>query len=374
MPPPELKTQHSQPNIHIVPPAPSGESARHQRTPSRPLAPDEQAPVRRTRSQIEIQKFAEGEDDEDFSDILGPNGALVEKEDSDRGSEDGAGGIMLLSKLSNSSWLGDDEDEDDPFAMMDPEYNEMDLEANIARDRHARLAERVDELVQLLKVGTEITGEERVSDVAEELVYLLDEHEDVKGLIIGAHGLLPILELLTLPSDTISTAKSRQDMILLLLKVVNKVSLALHRLAVCEQLLTVNRSSSVTGSCRRICASLAAFQSSPSLLRGSSPMRFASKLLISSSRCTRRLPSRCRCSLAVAVSRSLPVSWTRITTCPGIWSSSALMASGECSSCRDLHPGTTSAGSFQRQRCLIHWPRFFTGCWTRTKRTSCPNS
>lgn len=305
MPPPELKTQHSQPNIHIVPPAPSGgDSGRHQRTPSRLSAPDDQPPVRRTRSQIEIQKFAEGEDDEDFSDILGPNGALVEKEDSDRGSEDGAGGMMLLSKLSNSSWLGDEEEEDDPFAMMDPEYNEMDLEANIARDRHARLAERVEELVQLLKVGTEITGEERVSDVAEELAYLLHEHEDVKGLIIGAHGLLPILELLTLPPDTISTAPGRQEMILWLLKVVNKVSLAIQSFAFWEHLLTVNRSSSVTGSCRRICASSAVFPSSPSLLRGSSPMRFASKLLILSSRCTRRQPSRCRCSSAVAVSRS----------------------------------------------------------------------
>lgn len=373
MPPPELKTQHSQPNIHIVPPSASGDSARHQRTPSRPLAPDEQAPVRRTRSQIEIQKFAEGEDDEDFSDILGPNGALVEKEDSDRGSEDGTGGMMLLSKLSNSSWLGDDEDEDDPFAMMDPEYNEMDLEANIARDRHARLAERVEELVQLLKVGTEITGEERVSDVAEELVYLLHEHEDVKGLIIGAHGLLPILELLTLPPDTISTAKGRQDMILLLLKVVNKVSLSMQSLAFLDHLLTVTRSFFVTGSCRRICASLVVFQSSRSLLRGNSRMRSASKLLISSSRCTKRQPSRCRCLSAVAASRSLLVSWTRTTTCPGIWSSSALMASGECLSFRDLRPETTSAGSFQKQKCLIHWLRFFIGCWMRTKKTSCLN-
>lgn len=178
-------------------------------------------PIRGAKAQIEIQKFAEGEDDEDFSDIFGPNDTLTEKEESDRGSEDG--GIMLLSKLSNNSWLGDDEDEDDPFAMMDPEYNELDLEANIARDRYARLAERVEELVHLLKIGTEITGEERVSDVAEELFDLLHENEDVKNLIITAHGLLPILELLTLPPDTISTAKSRQDMILLLLKVINKV-------------------------------------------------------------------------------------------------------------------------------------------------------
>ncbi|CAN8106471.1 unnamed protein product [Discula destructiva] len=196
---------------------------RRQRAPtSRPSQLDDQQRMRRTKSQIEIQKFAEGEDDEDFSDIFGPNDTFTEKVESDAGSDDG--GIMLLSKRSNNSWLGDDEDEDDPFALMDPEYNELDLEANIARDRHARLAEKVEELVQLLKMGTEMGGEERVSDVAEDLLHLLHDNEDVKGLIISAHGLLPILELLTLPPDKISTAKSRQDMIFLLLRVINKIT------------------------------------------------------------------------------------------------------------------------------------------------------
>lgn len=225
MPPPDLKIEPANNTQVTLSPGGAvldGLNPRRQRVVSRPSPLDDQ-PMRRTKSQIEIHKFAEGEDDEDFSDILGPNDTLTEKEESDRGSDDGAA-IMLLSKLSNGSWLGDDEDEDDPFAMMDPEYNELDLEANIARDRHARLAERVEELVQLLKIGTEITGEERVADVADELLHLLHENDDVKGLIIGAHGLLPILELLTLPPDTISTAKNRQDMILLLLRVVNKVS------------------------------------------------------------------------------------------------------------------------------------------------------
>lgn len=225
MPPPDLKIEPASSNSHVTL-SPGGAvldglHPRRQRVVSRPSPLDDQ-PMRKAKSQIEIHKFAEGEDDEDFSDVFGPNDTLTEKEESDRGSDDDAA-IMLLSKLSNGSWLGDDEDEDDPFAMMDPEYNELDLEANIARDRHARLAERVEELVQLLKIGTEITGEERVADVADELLHLLHENDDVKGLIIGAHGLLPILELLTLPSDTISTAKNRQDMILLLLRVVNKV-------------------------------------------------------------------------------------------------------------------------------------------------------
>lgn len=143
-------------------PAVSG-SIRRQ-APSRPsVLPDRQ--MRRTQSSVEIQKFTEDEDDEDFSDILGPDDVLTEKDESDKGSEDG--GLMLMSKLSSSSWLGDDEDEDDPFAMMDPGWDEMDLDANIARDRHARLCERVEELVRSLKT-TE--SEDILSELSEDLV------------------------------------------------------------------------------------------------------------------------------------------------------------------------------------------------------------
>ncbi|KAH6696972.1 cell division control protein [Plectosphaerella plurivora] len=171
--------------------------------------------MRRTRSTIEIQRFAEDEEDEDFSDMFGPGNVLAEKEESERGSEDG--GLMLLSKLSNNSWLGDEEDEDDPFAMMDPGWDEMDLEANIARDRHARLAVKVEDLVRTLK---QTEGEDKLSVLSEELLALLWENNDVKDLIISSHGLLPILEILE-PC----TVKSRQHMILQLLKVVNAIIL-----------------------------------------------------------------------------------------------------------------------------------------------------
>ncbi|SPQ21983.1 4c1c0749-3f0d-4a55-94ab-df64d9edd449 [Thermothielavioides terrestris] len=189
-----------------------------------PAEPD--PPVRRARSTVEITKFAEDEGDEDFSDIFGADGdPLVESEESDRGSETdgqvggggGGGGQLILSRLSNNSWLGDDEDEDDPFAMMDPGWDEMDLEANIARDRHARLAERVEELVRSMKITK---GEEVVGKLAEDLLALLWENDEVKALIIGAHGLLPILEIL----ET-CTLKSRQHMILQLLKIVNAIIL-----------------------------------------------------------------------------------------------------------------------------------------------------
>ncbi|OTA89998.1 hypothetical protein M434DRAFT_33993 [Hypoxylon sp. CO27-5] len=185
------------------------------RQPSARPSPLPDRPMQRSKSSIEIQKFAEDEDDEDFSDILGLGDNLTEKEESDRGSEDG--NIMVLSRLSNNSWLGDDEDEDDPFASMDPDWDEMDLEANIARDRHARLAERVEELVRSLKT-TE--GEEKLVELSEDLLGLLWESNEVKNMIISAHGLLPILEILE-PC----TVKSRQHMILQLLQVVNTIIL-----------------------------------------------------------------------------------------------------------------------------------------------------
>lgn len=152
--------------------------------PSRPvLIPpghdDQQHPVRRTRSNLEITKFAEDEGDEDFSDIFGAAGdglVVGESEESDRGSEDGGpGGQLILSRLSNNSWLGDDEDEDDPFALMDPGWDEMDLEANIARDRHARLAERVEELVRSMKMGE---SEESLAKSAEDLVSISSHADD----------------------------------------------------------------------------------------------------------------------------------------------------------------------------------------------------
>lgn len=196
--------------------------------------------MRRTRSSVEIQRYAEDEDDEDFSDIFGKDDSIVEKDESDRGSEDGVGALMLHSKLSNNSWLGDEDDEDDPFASLEQGFDEMDLQANIARDKHARLCTLVEGLVGSLKVTEE---HDLIEDVSEQLVSLrlllaftikftnmkqldvLYESEDAKSLIIGAHGMLPILEILE-PC----TVKSRQPMILRLLKVVNTVGTSLlHR-------------------------------------------------------------------------------------------------------------------------------------------------
>jgi hypothetical protein len=74
---------------------------------------------------------------------------------------------MLHSKLSNNSWLGDEDDEDDPFASLEQGFDEMDLQANIARDKHARLCTLVESLVSSLKVREE---EDVLADLSEQLV------------------------------------------------------------------------------------------------------------------------------------------------------------------------------------------------------------
>ena len=59
--------------------------------------------MRRTRSELEIQRYAEDEQDEDFSDIFGKEDRIVEKAGSDSNSDRNT--LMLNSKLSNNSWV-----------------------------------------------------------------------------------------------------------------------------------------------------------------------------------------------------------------------------------------------------------------------------
>ncbi|KAH8821133.1 cell division control protein-like protein 15 [Xylogone sp. PMI_703] len=170
--------------------------------------------IRRNRS-VEISQYVEGEEDEDYSDIFGKDDAIVQKAESEHGSDNGSGALMLQSKLSNNSWLGDEDDEDDPFASLEQGFDEMDLQANIARDKHARLCTLIEGLVSSLKT-TE--AEDILTSLSEQLLDVLYESEDAKSVIIAAHGMLPILEILE-PC----TVKSRQAMILRLLKVVNAI-------------------------------------------------------------------------------------------------------------------------------------------------------
>lgn len=170
-------------------------------------APRNKLSMRRTRSSIEIQRFAENEDDEDFSDVFGQTTAAFEKPDSEDGSE-----LMLTSKMSNLSWLPDAEDEDDPFAQLEEGLPELDLESNIARDKHARLRTDVEALVGQLKV---LQDDDALLQISEDLMNFFDLFSETKSVIISAHGVLPILEIL---EDC-----TRLDIVLNLLKIVNAI-------------------------------------------------------------------------------------------------------------------------------------------------------
>lgn len=166
--------------------------------------------MRRTRSSIEIQKFAENEEDEDFSDIFGESHHILEKPESEDGSDPGA--LMVNSKFSSISLGGDGEDEDDPFAQLEEGLQNLDLETNIARDKHARLRTEVEALVGQLKISQD---DDMLLQISEDLMNAFDLFPETKSVIISAHGILPILEIL---EDC-----SRLDIVLNLLKIVNAI-------------------------------------------------------------------------------------------------------------------------------------------------------
>lgn len=177
----------------------------------RPPTLSRQPLIRRTRSSVEIQRYAEDDLDEDYSDIFGKGDNVLDKPESEKGSDEGT--LMLASKLSNNSWLGDDEDDDDdPFAQLEEGFDEMDLEANVARDKYARLCTQVEGLVGSLKVSQ---ADDMLADLSEQLLEVLSDLPDTKNVIISAHGMLPILEIL-------ENCRHR-DVIFNLLKIVNAI-------------------------------------------------------------------------------------------------------------------------------------------------------
>ena len=171
-----------------------------------------QISVRRNRSAVEIEKFAESERDEDFSDVLGADEVVLDKSEEEDGNSAGQGNLMLTSKLSNNSWLGDQDDEDDPFAQLEEGFDEMDLDANIARDKHARLRNQVEGLVSSLKTSQD---DDVLEDISEQLLNIFYDFPETKNIIISAHGMLPILEILDMCG--------RRDIISNLLKIVNAI-------------------------------------------------------------------------------------------------------------------------------------------------------
>ena len=200
-----------------------GGSLRRRRTHTPTQLVHDAAAMRRNRSSLEIQKYAEDDEDEDFDTDLVFDDQHVNlqsaKEQSQTrrsspkssGSSDASGTL----KLTNSVTWGDDDDdeeEEDPFKALEEELDEVDLESNVARDKHARLCAVVEGLVSDLKAGQ---PEDVLAEIVDQLVIVLAESPDVKNVIVSSHGMLPILEIL---SET-----TRSYIVLRLLRIVNVI-------------------------------------------------------------------------------------------------------------------------------------------------------
>ena len=174
--------------------------------------PQSRASVRRTRSSIEMQRYVESEQDAGFSDVFANDFTPIDTPVSEIPPDSGA--LMLNSKLSVNSWLGDDEEEDDPFAALEEGFDETDLYANVARDKYARLCTQVEALVSSLKVNQ---SEETLADITEELLEVIADSPETRSVCVSSHGMLPILEILE--------SCKRRDVIADLLRLVNLIIL-----------------------------------------------------------------------------------------------------------------------------------------------------
>ncbi|SCV70676.1 BQ2448_3438 [Microbotryum intermedium] len=146
---------------------------------------------------------------EDYSDLFGKGTGACENDMTTAES------LRLTTRLSSKSWLGDvDSDEDDPFAEVDlaSDIESGDFEANIARDKHARLCDVVSDLIDAISAETD---EVTLRELALDLITILEESVEVRAHFTQSHGMLTAIELLRI-------TRSR-EVIAILLRVVNLV-------------------------------------------------------------------------------------------------------------------------------------------------------
>ncbi|KAF3160630.1 hypothetical protein TWF225_002644 [Orbilia oligospora] len=137
-----------------------------------------------------IHKYTEAEEEDDFSDIFWVPDSLGPKHDGASRKNN----LVLATKGTDPKiGLSDEYEEDDPFSELEEGLTELDLDANIARDQHARLCTEVSSYIESLK--SQHTGIFLEDTTAKLLGILLDSPE-TKTAVIASHGLLPILEVL----------------------------------------------------------------------------------------------------------------------------------------------------------------------------------
>lgn len=137
-------------------------------------------------SQASLNKYSElGEDD--FSDLM--------MEDGEEEHNKLLTPLRLVNRQSSKSWMAEEDAEEDPFLEIEKDSlaASADLEANIARDKHARMSAHVLELFEHLSVKT---TEDDLIKICDELELILTEQPEMKVQALAAHGALTVIELL----------------------------------------------------------------------------------------------------------------------------------------------------------------------------------
>ncbi|KZV66238.1 hypothetical protein PENSPDRAFT_755870 [Peniophora sp. CONT] len=155
--------------------------------------------MRRMQSDSHFGKYAET-DDEDYEDVFGkPNGTVTEPP------------MQLTTRLSNKSWLGDeDTDEEDPFAEIDEGFDEDDLEMNLQRDKYARLTSNISSLIDELSPAA---PDFQLRDACDQLMGILTDAPEMHVQFMSSHGMLAILEVLE--------SRASREVIMRLLQIIN---------------------------------------------------------------------------------------------------------------------------------------------------------
>ncbi|PVF99565.1 hypothetical protein CPB86DRAFT_872615 [Serendipita vermifera] len=159
--------------------------------------------LQRIRSQAELERYTE-EEDEDYEDVFGKVPAS--------GSGQGMQTLKLNTRHSNRSWLQDDTDSDDedPFAEIDEEFTEDDLETKLLRDKHARLCAQMNQLIEDL---SPTSPDPTLRLACDQIVDILEETPEMQDQLVSSHGMLAILEVLE--------SKPSRDVIIRLLEIMN---------------------------------------------------------------------------------------------------------------------------------------------------------
>ncbi|RPD56118.1 kinase-like protein [Lentinus tigrinus ALCF2SS1-7] len=200
---PGLTHRRSRPSLSIISagPASGPSSARAHSRSSSFVGNDSFGREQARRLQTDFDKYAE-DDDEDYEDVFGKaNGTSSQPMQT----------LQLNTRLSNKSWgFGDDDDEEDPFAEIDEGYAEEDLEANLQRDKYARLSNTVTQLIDEL---TPSAPDFQLRDACDQLLNIIHDTPEMQSQLVSAHGMLAILEVLE--------SRTSRDVTLKLLQIVN---------------------------------------------------------------------------------------------------------------------------------------------------------